>query len=1125
MKIACSGMARLTGVALALVINAAPGLPPASASEAGWQVDSLMTSPAWSVVGLNIGSVATAGDVNGDGFSDVIVGAPGYANGQAGEGRALLYLGSPTGLPTTPSWTAESNQANAAFGYSVAPAGDVNGDGYSDVIIGANGYQGNMGRAYVYLGSATGLAASPVWTAGSNQLSAYYGSSVATAGDVNGDGFSDVIVGAYLYDNGEVDEGRAYVYLGSASGPSATALWTAEPQQAGSWFGQSVATAGDVNGDGFSDVIIGAANYDNGQTDEGRAFVYLGSAAGLAASPSWTAESNQGAAHFANSVATAGDVNGDGYADVIVGAAQYSNGQSLEGRAFIYLGSAAGLGASAAWTAESNQIGAHFGFSVATAGDVDGDGFADVIIGVSEFDNGENQEGQAVLYYGGYPAPGDTPGWSVESNQTNARFGTVATAGDVNGDGFSDVIVQAPGTGNAYVYHGSAASLHAGDAFRRSPVPGSRFGHSVAPAGDVDGNGLSESVVGAPNYGEDAGRVYLLDANNTPFLSIEAGQAFAQFGNSVATAGDVNGDGFSDIIVGANLYDNGQDNEGRAFVYHGSATGPGASPSWTAESNQAGAEFGYSVASAGDVNGDGFSDVIIGAYAYDNGQSDEGRVFVYHGSAAGLRATPAWSAESNQASSGFGYSVATAGDVNRDGFSDVIVGAYLFDNGQSNEGRVFVYHGSATGLATSPSWTAESNQAIADFAISVATAGDVNGDGYSDVIVGAPSYDNGQADEGRAFVYLGSAGGLGASPAWTAEPNVLFAQFGYSVGTAGDVNGDGFSDVVIGAPFYSNGQSTEGGAFVYHGSAGGLAASPSWTAEGEQPFASFGFAVATGGDMNGDGFSDVIVGAPMLDNQPGDDAGYCLAYYGNWDPSDFSIAIGRRVRQARVDDTALIHVLGNSDYQTAFRLKGLGVSAAGRARVRLEWEVKPLGTPFNGQGVGSGPALDTGAPGVIGSTVALTDVAHGLVNNTRYCWRVRFASDSPFFPWTPWLANTGNGLREADLRTTGRVIGVAESAPAAAPLLLGPIHPNPIVSPSEIAYSLPEAGSVRLVVYDVKGRLRALLDQGVKPAGRHAIRWEGRAASGARLEAGVYFVRLEFGGRNETRKLVWAPFR
>src|SRR6185503_16075720 len=130
------------------------------------------------------------------------------------------------------------------------------------------------------------------------------------------------------------------------------------------------------------------------------------------------------------------------------------------------------------------------------------------------------------------------------------------------------------------------------------------------------------------------------------------------------------------------------------------------------------------------------------------------RVFVYLGSTTGLEANPTWTAESDQAGAVFGSAAGIAGDVNGDGYSDVVVGSLFYDNGENDEGRAFVYHGSADGLAASSAWTAEGNQAGALYATSAASAGDVNGDGYSDVIVGAPQYDNGEADEGRAFVYL-----------------------------------------------------------------------------------------------------------------------------------------------------------------------------------------------------------------------------------------------------------------------------------------------------------------------------------------------------------------------------------
>ena len=515
-------------------------------------------------------------------------------------------------------------------------------------------------RDAVYPVTVDPLATSPAWTVESNQAGSDFGFSVATAGDVNGDGFSDVVVGAIYYDHGQANEGAAFLYLGSSGGLGSSAATMLESDQSGCYFGWSVSTAGDVNGDGFSDVIVGAKGYTHGESLEGRAFVYLGSEAGLNPVAAWTAESNQADANFGCSVATAGDVNGDGYSDVIVGAYLYTDGQAYEGRAYVYMGSPAGLYFLAVWAAESDQAGAYFGYSVATAGDVNGDGYSDVIVGAYLYDAGETNEGRAFIYFG-----------------------------------------------------------------------------------SADGLSLS-----------------------SPPLTLESDREYAWFGYSVGTAGDVNGDGYSDVIVDALYYTGDQSNEGAAFVYHGSASGISTTPALLLEADQANARFGNSVATAGDVNGDGFSDVIVGAHSYDSGEIDEGRAFFYLGSADGLSSAPAWTAEGNQAGSAFGCTTATAGDVNGDGFSDVIVGAVGYANGQASEGRVYLYLGSGSGPKTSPDWTGQVAQPTARFGNSVSTAGDVNGDGYSDIIVGAQWFDNGEEDEGRAFVFLGSATGLGLSPAW-----------------------------------------------------------------------------------------------------------------------------------------------------------------------------------------------------------------------------------------------------------------------------------------------------------------------------------------------------------------------
>jgi hypothetical protein len=165
----------------------------------------------------------------------------------------------------------------------------------------------------------------------------------------------------------------------------------------------------------------------------------------------------------------------------------------------------------------------------------------------------------------------------------------------------------------------------------------------------------------------------------------------------------------------------------------------------------------------------------------------------------------------------YGGSVAGIGDVNGDGYSDVMVGASLFTQGETNEGAAWAYYGSTSGLDIYHDWVITSDENGAMLGYTVSNAGDVNGDGYSDALIGAPGYDHGHVDEGQLRLYYGSSSGLLTNPwdNWSIESNSEDAMMGYAVSGAGDINGDGFADILAGLPYYSNSQTYEGQARVY----------------------------------------------------------------------------------------------------------------------------------------------------------------------------------------------------------------------------------------------------------------------------------------------------------------------
>lgn len=449
-------------------------------------------------------------------------------------------------------------------------------------------------------------------------------------------------------------QARGSMLFAAPLSPSLVEAWTSTGTLNGEEWGAAVAGAGDLDGDGYDDIIVGAPKY--GPNREGGAFVYYGGPSGLALAPRWQSMGEKGS-RYGTAVAGIGDFNCDGYADVAVGAPEYNNLEvdsgSSAGAVYVFFGGAGGLATTPGWTVVSQQGGSNFGFAVAAAGRVNGDDCDDLLVGARRYTNGQTNEGAIYLFYGANPIPNTTPGWQAEANQYAAGLGfAVAGIGDVNGDGYDDIAAGAPfwdstayDTGAVFVFYGGEDGPGAGYDLRlEGDNANARLGYSVAQGGDLNGDGLADLVAGMPGYVDDV-----------------TGQA------------------------------------GAVLIFHGRREGPAAMPSRRIAGSQSGSSFGIAVAFS-DVNGDGFDDLLAGASTYTGDQSREGAVFLYLGGPGGATGGVAWIGEGNKAETGYGLAVAGAGDVNRDGSQDFLVGAPLFRIDRNIVGRAFAYHGTPGSL-------------------------------------------------------------------------------------------------------------------------------------------------------------------------------------------------------------------------------------------------------------------------------------------------------------------------------------------------------------------------------------------------------------------------------------------
>lgn len=482
--------------------------------------------------------VSDAGDVNGDGFADALISSDGadadayVVFGKAGSLGAALNL---SAIDGTNGFKIRGDGVS-----SLSTAGDINGDGFDDILVGAyysssGEYGYATGATYVIFGKATGFGTTVELSSlnGTNGFKIegeesydYSGSSVSGAGDINGDGFDDIIIGAYAADPNGSRSGASYVVFGKATGFTATLElsdldglngFKIYGEAAGDRAGSSVSGAGDVNGDGFNDIVIGARSAPEGY-GAGVTYVIFGKAGGFGATLELSSINGTNGFRIngvndydfsGSEVSGAGDLNGDGFDDILIGASGESTNGYSSGAAYVVFGKAAGFGASLNLSSLNGINGFvmkggaeydYFGASVSAAGDINGDGFDDILIGARGVDHptGGSSGATYVIFgkSGSFNATLDpstldgTIGLKIMGEVGGDSLGrSVSNAGDINGDGVVDILIGSNNSANGS-YSGATYVIYGQ---REVDVFFSKNGR-IATFTDIDGDLVSVKV-------------------------------------------------------------------------------------------------------------------------------------------------------------------------------------------------------------------------------------------------------------------------------------------------------------------------------------------------------------------------------------------------------------------------------------------------------------------------------------------------------------------------------------------------------------------------------------------------------------------------------------------------------